>query len=84
MGPVDNITPCHYGMCDIYRMFGDAVCITIPATAVCKTMLPVPCALTASRLSVTKVGGLSNTLGAERSTGGGNGNTVTYIYLRPH
>ena len=24
-GLVDDVTPCHYGTCDIYRMFGDAV-----------------------------------------------------------
>ena len=35
-GPVDDITPRHYGMCDIYRMFGDMVWVTIPATIVCK------------------------------------------------
>ena len=79
--PVDNVTPRHYGTCDIYRMFSDTVCITIPAAAVCKQHFqmtsPVLHALTASQLSVTKAGGLSNTPGTERSTGGGNGDTVT-------
>ena len=44
-------------------------------------MLLVLCTLTASRLSVTKAGGISDTPGAERSTGGGNGDTVTYRWL---
>ena len=45
-------------------------------------MSPVPCTLTASQLSVTKAGGLSDTLGAESSTGGGSGDTVTYVRLK--
>ena len=64
--PVDDITPRHYGACDIYQIFGDTVYITAPATAVCKMMLPAPHALTASWVSVTKAGGLSNAPGAER------------------
>ena len=35
-GPVDDVTPRHYEMCDIYQMFGDAVYVTAPATTVCK------------------------------------------------
>ena len=65
-GPADDITPHHYGMCDIYRMFGDAVYVMVPATIICKTVLPVPCTLTVSWVSVTKAGGLSNTPGAEK------------------
>ena len=34
-------------------------------------MSPVPCTLTVSQLSITKAGGLSDTPGTERSTGGG-------------
>ena len=66
MEPVDDITPCHYRACDIYRIFGDAVYVTAPATTVCKTTSPVLHALTASQVSVTKAGGLSNAPGAER------------------
>ena len=64
--PVDDVTPCHYGVCNIYRIFGDAVYVTAPATAVCKTMLLAPHALTASQVSITKAGGLSNAPGAAR------------------
>ena len=35
-GPVGNVTLHHYGACDTYQMFGDAVCITALATVVCK------------------------------------------------
>ena len=35
-GQVGDITPCHYGMCDIYQIFGDAVYITVPAMIICK------------------------------------------------
>ena len=72
-GPADDVTPRHYGMYDIYRMFGDAVYITVPATIICKMAVLVPCALTASRVSVTKAGGLSDTPGAERSPDGKTG-----------
>ena len=34
-GPADDVTLRHYGACDICRSFGDAVCLTAPATAVC-------------------------------------------------
>ena len=34
-GPADDITLCQYGASDICRSFGDAVCVTAPATAVC-------------------------------------------------
>ena len=34
-GPADDVTLCHYGACDICQSFGDAVCVTAPATAVC-------------------------------------------------
>ena len=34
-GPADDIMLCHYGARDICRSFGDAVCVTAPATAVC-------------------------------------------------
>ena len=34
-GPADDVTPHHYGARGTCRMFGDAVCITVPATAVC-------------------------------------------------
>ena len=34
-GPADDVTLCHYGVCDICQSFSDAVCITAPATAVC-------------------------------------------------
>ena len=40
-------------------------------------MLLVLCALIASRLSVTKAGSLSNTMGAERLTGKENSDTMT-------
>ena len=43
-------------------------------------MLSVPHTLTASRVSVTKAGGLSDTPGAERSPDGKNGDTVTHIW----
>ena len=76
-GPVDDVKPCHYRTCDIYRMFSDAVYVTAPATTVCKMTLSVPCALTASQVSVTKAGGLSDAPGAERSPDGKNGDTVT-------
>ena len=77
MGPVDDITPRHYGTCDIYRMFSDVVYITALATAICKMTLTVPRALTESWVSVTKAGGLSDALGAERSLGRKNGDIVT-------
>ena len=66
-GPADDIMPRHYGMCNIYRMFSDKVYVMVPATVICKMVLPVPCTLTASQLSVTKAGGFSDTPGAERS-----------------
>ena len=69
-GPVGDVTPCHYGTCDIYRMFGDTVYVTVPATIILQTTSPVPCTLTVSRASVTKAGGLSDALGAERSLNG--------------
>ena len=34
-GLADDVTLRHYRTCDIYRSFGDAVCVTAPATAVC-------------------------------------------------
>ena len=34
-GPADDITLHQYGACNICRSFGDAVCVTAPATAVC-------------------------------------------------
>ena len=34
-GPADDVMQCHYGACDTCRVFGDAVCVTVPATAVC-------------------------------------------------
>ena len=66
-GPADDVTPHHYGTCNIYRMFSDVVYVTVPATAVCKMALPILHALTTSQVSVTKAGGLSDTPGAERS-----------------
>ena len=42
-------------------------------------MSPVPHALTASRVSVTKAGGLSDAPGAERSLNGKDGDTVTHV-----
>ena len=33
-GPADDITPHHYGVRGIYRIFGDAVYVMIPATAI--------------------------------------------------
>ena len=33
-GSVDDITLRHYGACDIYQEFGDAVYVTVPATAI--------------------------------------------------
>ena len=49
-GLVDDVTLPHYGACDIYWEFGDAVYITVPATAICsmQTMVPTPC--TANRV----------------------------------
>ena len=63
---VDDVTPRHNRACDIYQIFGDMVYIMAPATAVCKTTLPALHTLTASQVSVTKAGGLSNAPGAER------------------
>ena len=40
---------------------------------------PVPYALTASWMSVTKASGLSDTPGAERSLNGKDGDTVTHV-----
>ena len=34
-GLADDFMLHHYGACDICRSFGDAVCVTAPATAVC-------------------------------------------------
>ena len=31
---VDDVMLCHYGACDIYQEFGDAVYVTVLATAV--------------------------------------------------
>ena len=50
-----------------------------PSNRCLQTMSLVPHALTVSRLRVTNASGLSDTPGAERSTGGGSGDTVTYI-----
>ena len=33
-GPADDVTLHHYGTCDICRSFGDAFCVTAPATVV--------------------------------------------------
>ena len=37
-GLADDVMLCHYGACDICRSFGDAFCVTAPATVihVCK------------------------------------------------
>ena len=72
-GQAHDVTLRHYGMYNIYQMFGDTVYVTVPATVICKTALPVLCALTASQVSVTRAGGLSNTPGAERSLDGKTG-----------
>ena len=82
VGLVDEVTPRHYRTCDIYQMFDDAVYVTAQATAICKTMLPVLRALTTSRVSVTKAGGLSDTPGAERSPDGEDGDTVTHVQIK--
>ena len=50
-----------------------------PGNHCLQTTSLVPCAFTTSRLSITEAGGLSDTPGAERSTGGENGDTVTHI-----
>ena len=34
-GPADDVMLHQYGACNICRSFGDAVCVTAPATAVC-------------------------------------------------
>ena len=34
-GPADDVTLRHYGACDICWSFSDAVCVTVPATAIC-------------------------------------------------
>ena len=82
VGPVDDVTPHHYGMCDIYWMFSDAVYVMALATAVCRMMLTVPRGLTVSRVSITKASGLSDAPGAERSPGGKTGDTVTHVWQR--
>ena len=41
-GSVDDITLCHYGACDIYREFGDAVYIMVPATTIYSMQTMVP------------------------------------------
>ena len=64
--PIDDVTPHHYGVCNIYQIFGDAVYVTALATAVCKMTSPAPHALTTSWVSLTMAGGLSNAPGAER------------------
>ena len=70
VGLVSDVTLHHYGVCDTYRMFGDAVLRHSPGDSCWQTMLLALYAWTVSRLSVTKASGLSNTTGAERSTGG--------------
>ena len=34
-GPADDVTLCQYEVCNMCQSFGDAVCVTAPATAVC-------------------------------------------------
>ena len=34
-GPADDVMLHQYGVSDICRSFGDAVCVTAPATAIC-------------------------------------------------
>ena len=34
-GPADDVTLCQYGASEFCQSFGDAVCVTAPATAVC-------------------------------------------------
>ena len=34
-GPADDVMLCQYRACDICWSFGDAVCVTAPATAIC-------------------------------------------------
>ena len=34
-GPANDVTLRHYGACNICRTFGDAFCVTAPATIVC-------------------------------------------------
>ena len=34
-GPADDVMLRHYRACDICRSFGDTVCVTVPATAIC-------------------------------------------------
>ena len=81
-GPVDDVMPHHYGTCDIYWMFGDAVYVTAPGNCHLQMTSPVPHALTASRVSVTKAGGLSDAPGAERSPNGKDGDTVTQDFFK--
>ena len=52
-----------------------------PGNHCLQMMLPVPCTLTTSRVSITKAGGLSDALGAERSPNGKDGDTVTYVWV---
>ena len=51
-GSVDDITLRHYGACDIYWEFGDAVYIMVPATAVCSTQTTIPTPHAANRVTM--------------------------------
>ena len=55
-GLADDIMLHHYGVCNICRSFGDAVYVMAPATINLhrQVTVPVPCIITASRVSVTK------------------------------
>ena len=52
-GPVD-VTLHHYGACDIYREFGDAVYDTILATDVCKMQMTTLASRIATRITARR------------------------------
>ena len=59
---VDDVTLHHYGTCDIYQEFSDAVYVTVPVTIICSTQMTAltPCP------GITKAGGLSNMLQVQK------------------
>ena len=57
-GPADDVMLRQYGACDICQSFSDVVCVTTHNRRLhLQATVPVPCVITASRVSITKAVG---------------------------
>ena len=70
-GTVDDITLHHYGACDIYREFSDAVYVTLPVTVICSTQTTAPTPCTANHVSaLLRLVALATCYGCKKVNGG--------------